>query len=155
MIEPWSTSTGFAHPDRVVLADVRYYLDGPVRAAHLRPRSPAGRDLRGSRGGSRGAGLGGRHPLPDQGAFAMRMAELGLGDGHVVIAYDDAVSGSFVVLDARRPERLRGESEPIGHIPGASNVPCQENVDGAGRFLPGRGVARAGRAGCGGRSRPR
>ncbi|GAA0534810.1 sulfurtransferase [Paractinoplanes ferrugineus] len=52
---------------------------------------------------------------------------------------DDAGSGSFVVIDARQPERFRGESEPIdprpGHIPGARSVPCRENVDAAGRWL--------------------
>jgi thiosulfate/3-mercaptopyruvate sulfurtransferase len=53
---------------------------------------------------------------------------------------EDATSGSYVVIDARQPERFRGETEPIdprpGHIPGARSVSCRENVDATGRFLP-------------------
>jgi thiosulfate/3-mercaptopyruvate sulfurtransferase len=53
---------------------------------------------------------------------------------------DEASSPANVVLDARNRDRYRGESETIdpraGHIPGAINIPCRENLNLDGRFLP-------------------
>ena len=47
--------------------------------------------------------------------------------------------GQSRIIDARAPERYRGDSEPIdlaaGHIPSAINVPADRNLDAQGRLL--------------------
>lgn len=51
-----------------------------------------------------------------------------------------ASSDKYKVIDARNRDRFEGRQDPIdprpGHIPGAVNVPCRENLDSTGRLLP-------------------
>lgn len=53
---------------------------------------------------------------------------------------DEVATGSAVVLDARDRARFEGAPDPVdpraGHIPGARNLACRENLDASGRFLP-------------------
>lgn len=74
--------------------------------------------------------------------------------GDVTVAHTDLYAGALAtltagqvadgavatVLDARAPERFRGDTEPVdpvaGHIPGARNLPSVSLLADDGRFLP-------------------
>jgi thiosulfate/3-mercaptopyruvate sulfurtransferase len=81
-----------AHRDSVVLADVRWYLDGRSgRAAYDAGHLPGAVfvDLDRCLAAAPSPDAG-RHPLPEPEVFADGMAELGIGDDDTVLAYDDA-----------------------------------------------------------------
>ena len=60
--------------------------------------------------------------------------------GNRLADIDEASNTKNVVIDARNRDRYRGEADPIdpraGHIPGALNIPCRENLNADGTFLP-------------------
>lgn len=95
--------------DRVVLADVRWYLDGRSgRAAYDSGHLPGAVFVDLDRWLARpGSPADGRHPLPDPEVFAAGLAAVGIGDEDTVIGYDDAGG----VIAARLVWMLRA----IGH----------------------------------------
>jgi len=80
-----------AHLDEVVLADVRWYLDGRSgREAYDRGHLPGAVFVELDDWLAAPASPEeGRHPLPDPEVFARGMASLGIGDADTVVAYDD------------------------------------------------------------------
>ena len=89
-------AAGATERDRVVVCDVRWYLDGrDARAAHRGGHLPGARfvDLD-TACSAKGAAVDGRHPLPTPAAFARSLGTLGIGDDTVVVAYDDSGGGT-------------------------------------------------------------
>jgi thiosulfate/3-mercaptopyruvate sulfurtransferase len=81
-----------AHRDEVVLADVRWYLDGRSGAAAFAAGHLPGAvfvDLEGGLAAPADPARG-RHPLPEPEVFAAEMSRAGIGDDTTVVAYDDA-----------------------------------------------------------------
>lgn len=111
----------------IALLDVRWYPDGrdpraTFSAGHLPGAVLVRLDAVCSAPASDGRG---RHPLPSPAAFAASLSELGVGDGDVVVAYDDAGG----VLAARLVWMLRA----LGHeaaLLDAGTGPFPETGDG-------------------------
>jgi thiosulfate/3-mercaptopyruvate sulfurtransferase len=206
VIDPLISVEKLSRHTNVVVADVRWYLGEPERgrseyeAAHIPGAVYVDLDS------DLSAGSGpGRHPLPTREAFASALGHLGIGDGDLVVAYDDrggAIAarlwwmlrdighkgvrlldgglaawvgaghatesgtvtrdpatmsirepltrqidrvgleerlGRVTLLDARAPERYRGDEEPIdpvaGHIPTALSASMTDNLNPDETFL--------------------
>ena len=88
----------------VVIADVRWYLDGrDGRAAYEAAHLPGAVwvDLEHALAGHGRPATEGRHPLPTPDLFAAAMGQMGIGDDTIVVAYDDAggiTAGRMVVM---------------------------------------------------------
>lgn len=76
---------------------------------------------------------------PEPGDVSVRHRDLSAGARPTVSA-DRIAAGGLTLLDARAPERFRGDTEPVdpvaGHIPGARNVPSTGLLAADGTFLP-------------------
>jgi thiosulfate/3-mercaptopyruvate sulfurtransferase len=104
------------HRDEVLVADVRWYLDGrDARSVYEQGHLPGAvfvdvdRDLAGPPSPDSG-----RHPLPDPDDFAHSMSRLGIGNGTTVVAYDDAGG----VIAARLVWMLRSLDHPAAVLDG-------------------------------------
>jgi thiosulfate/3-mercaptopyruvate sulfurtransferase len=131
------------HRGDVLLADVRWYLDGrsgrdAYGAGHLPGAVFVDLDRWLAAPASPRAG---RHPLPDPAVFADGMARLGIADDSTVVAYDDA--GGTVA--ARLVWMLRVTGHPAALLDGgfqAYDGPPEETTAQADQAAPPRPPAR-------------
>lgn len=76
---------------------------------------------------------------PQPGDVTLGHTDLYTGARATLTADEVAAGAVGVLLDARAPERFRGESEPVdpvaGHVPGAINMPSASLLGGDGMFL--------------------
>lgn len=104
MIAPVVTVAELAALPGIVVADVRWYLDGrDGRAAFEAGHIPGAVwvDLDHQLAAHGMPATEGRHPFPSPAAFADSMSELGIGDDTIVVAYDDTgglTAGRLVVM---------------------------------------------------------
>lgn len=105
-----------ASRDDIVLADVRWYLDGrsgraAYEAGHLPGAVFVDVDTALS---AKGGPTDGRHPLPTPEAFAAALGALGVADDTPVVAYDDASGG----VAGRLVWMLRAQGTPAALLDG-------------------------------------
>jgi thiosulfate/3-mercaptopyruvate sulfurtransferase len=83
-------------------------------------------------------------PTPSAGDVNVVHDDLYAGGRVTLTAEQVAAPGAPLLLDARAPERFRGEVEPVdpvaGHIPGARNLPSTTVLAEDGTFLPGKSL---------------
>lgn len=83
--------------------------------------------------------LDAKTPRPRRGSFEGTPGQMPTVDAMRIQTDLGKEREALQVIDARAPERYRGESEPIdpvpGHIPGALNLPYAGNLGPDGRFL--------------------
>ncbi|GAA2800282.1 sulfurtransferase [Saccharopolyspora taberi] len=79
--------------------------------------------------------------VPAEGDFEVRPGSMPVVDADAAAS----LAREGALLDARAPERYRGDTEPLdaraGHIPGAVNAPFAEHVDSSGKWRPAQELA--------------
>jgi thiosulfate/3-mercaptopyruvate sulfurtransferase len=125
-----------AHRDEVVLADVRWYLDGRSgRAAFEAGHLPGAVFVDLERGLAAPADPArGRHPLPEPEVFAAEMSRAGIGDESTVVAYDDAGG----VVAARLVWMLRATGHDAALLDGVLGTTGEALESGADAPVPAR-----------------